>query len=292
MLSARKSLIGIALSVATLTACGGGGSGSDETATTTTVTTPSAQAAINTTNAQVLSQATIGSGSLGTSSLNLVRQFENQLTSSAQGRQSDLAGSDACPLSGDLVYAMTNEGKKASFTFNSCKMNADMALNGKFSFDLMEGSSTAIAIAYDAFNLKMAPSSLNNYQAFDDTLQGKFSILMDGQGDSFFTIKQDLVRTKNQTGISITSKTVSLTYSGNSMLPTAASGTVVHSLEGAVSLSVVEEALILSGDNSKLKIEQQGGSYLLSLDEDNDGIYDQQSSATQFAGEELVWTAI
>ncbi len=288
----KKSLICLALPLATLTACGGGsgGSASNESSgeVSTTPTSQTAPASITTNNAQALSRAAVTNGNLSNSSISVLEQVANQLAPDLAARSNASSGSESCPSGGSVNYNMTNNNG-GSFSFNSCIFNSDLALDGSFSLigsDIAQG----LTINYSGFNIKMAPTSLNNYQAMDETINGNISLSM--FGDSGFTSLQNIVRQHNQTGVQINSNNIQMSFNGSRILPDQASGTLVHSEYGSVALSTSGSSLILTGDASTLKIDQQNGGFVLSIDEDNDGAFEQTATATSLDSNDLVWVAI
>ncbi|MCE2596580.1 hypothetical protein K6Y31_17465 [Motilimonas cestriensis] len=288
MLSINKSLICVALPLATLTACGGGGGGGNDVATSkpTPVVT---KATISTTNAKALSKAVLTNGNLSSSSFNLFKQIQGLATSS-QARSA--SGSESCPQTGSMSYSSTSDSNM-SVTFHGCEVNDDLSLNGGFDFSMTgQTSAPLVKISYKALNVKMAANTNNNYQALDDTLNGTFSMQFIDTATATFTTEQNLKREENQSGFTTESNNVKLAYANGASLPTAASGSIKHSVHGEVSLAMQEQALLIQGENSTLKIEMQGASYVLSLDEDNNGTFEQRSLATQLGDEALVWKAI
>lgn len=288
MLSINKSLICIALPLATLTACGGGGGSAEKSATAPAPAVP--KASISTSNAQELGQAVLANGSLAASSVSILDQF-NAFSPKAQARNSATSGSENCQQAGSLDYRAIGETGLA-VNFHGCEMDMNLFMDGGFEF-IAANLSTAplINITYKNLHIKMVDDT-DSVQDLNDTINGTFSMTYESSAQTNFTTTQNLVRTDNETGVTVQSKQVNVSYGSNGLMPTAASGTVNHSLYGDVTLAMQDTALLIKGEASTLKVELQGPNYVLSIDEDNDGTFEQQSSPTQLAGEALVWNAI
>ncbi|MCE2572422.1 hypothetical protein [Motilimonas eburnea] len=284
----KKSLICLALPLVTLTACGGSSGSSSTESNGDVAEIPSSQANITTNNASELTQAVLSNSSIGNSSSNMVNLISDQISPRGAARASLLSGSEDCPGGGTLNYDMANE-TSGKFSFSHCELSSELSFDGGFSvngIDITKG----MLISYDAFNMKMAASALNNYQAMDDTISGTIRLSL--FGDAGITSVQNLVRQHNPSGISISSNNLQMSFNGNSLLPDQASGTLTHSDYGSVNLSTSGASLLLTGEASTLKVEQQGGSYVLSLDEDNDGNFEQTTTTTNLNANDLVWAAI
>ncbi|RJG50608.1 hypothetical protein [Motilimonas pumila] len=283
-----NKIFSTALLTAALSACGGGGSGSSDTNTAVSPlddVTPveTAQAELNIENVQDFIGMTMADHDL--------RQEARQALFNSQAyARNTLTDTTQCSGGGELHMQVTEGSGELSLLtrFDDC-IESSVTFNG----------ATQVKATLDTNGqISKLESSYQNYLIEgQDAFTGElFALLMQGgytftrQGENRFTEIANTSAANLMTGQKVALEGVHLTFELDisQVLPQQAQGTIVSSEHGSATLSQATNAIVITGNNSRLEVTETKDSFgytngvHFSLDTDNDGNIDNMGEAYNF----------
>lgn len=287
----NKAVLVVALSSA-LAACGGsGGSGSKDGA----VVLPPVEA-----KAAKLDQETsdhFASAALYDHEIReLVRYYFNMNTTARSST------TQACELGGEYKETSEMNGDKEIYTIQyvECKSSvvfsdAVIITNGavKVTTEDKDKDGGLDHIVGNYLDLRVWAEDPNH--GVNATTQG--SITFTKQSDNLYVEQANVQVVNHVTNATIAKENLSLTFdsSYSDMVPVAASGKLINSQYGAVTLGIDPETngVTFTGDNSKLTVTRGDSLYSevsLELDTDNDGLVDHSGWSTSMSEGDAIWS--
>lgn len=279
-----KKLFSILLLSGALSACGGsGGSDSSTVSSSLDDVAPieSSQAALSIDNAQDFVSIALPDHDLREEARKAL--FNSQ----AYYARNTLTETTQCSGGGEISMQLTEGTASATVTttFNACTEDS-VTMNGAIYVKVTTDGNESITKMESSYrNYQIEGQDVFTGEAFSLQIQGGY--LFSRQGEHHFTELANMTTTNRMTGQSIALENVQLTFDldVSEVLPQQAQGKIVSSEHGNVQLSQVAEALILTGDNSRLEITEAKDSFgfsngiHFSLDTDNDGNIDNMGEA-------------